>query len=82
MKHIITPEFLERFVDNVLNGRKYRAVPFWNEGGGIMDQISGREPDGYHYEKCIGYKKVLMLGSDMIEYCQTRECMKPYFESN
>ena len=78
----ITMDFLERLIDNMCNGREYRRVPIWNNGGGIMDQISGREPDGYLYEKCTGYKKVLMLGGDMIEYCQTRECMKPYFEED
>ena len=52
--------------------REYRRVPFWNNGGGILDQISVREPDGYYYEKCVGYKKCLMLGSDMMEYCEKR----------
>ena len=78
----ITIDLLEHLIDNMCNGREYRRVPFWNEGGGIMDQISGREPDGYRYEKCTGYKNTLMLGSGMIEYCQTRECMKPYFEED
>ena len=58
----------------------YRKVPYWNNGGGILDQISGKEPDGYYYEKCIGYQNTLMLGSDMMEYFKTRECMKPYFK--
>ena len=78
--HVISEESLIRLVDNIANNREYRAVPFWNNGGGIMDQMSGREPDGYKYEKCTGYKKVLMMGGDMVDYCSKRECMKPYFE--
>ena len=77
---IITDEILACLLDNLANNREYRAVPFWNEGGGIMDQISEREPDGYRYEKCTGYKKVLMMGGDMVDYCSKRKCMKKYFE--
>lgn len=79
---IITDEILARLLDNLANNREYRAVPFWNECGGIMDQISGREPDGYRYEKCIGYEKVLMMGGDMVDYCSKRECMKKIFKED
>ena len=76
----ITTTLLEHLVDNIINGREYKKVPFWNNGGGILDQISDKKPDGYYYQKCAGYKTVLMLGKEMIDYCRTRECMKPYFE--
>jgi len=70
----------EEMVEYLLSDVRYRRIPYWNNGGGILDQISGKEPDGYRYEKIIGYKDILMMGSDMIEYCQTRECMKDYFK--
>ena len=76
----ITIDSLEHLLDNLFNGREYIRVPFWNKGGGILDQISGREPDNYRYEKCVGYRQALCLGSDMIDYCKTRECMKSYFK--
>ena len=63
-------------------GNVYRRVPIWHNGGGLLDQISGKEPDDYYYEKQIGSKKCLALGHDMLEYCRTRECMKPYFEES
>ena len=62
------------------NYHVYRRVPIWHNGGGILDQISGKEPDGYYYEKQVGTQKGLALGSDMWNYCQTRECMKPFFK--
>ena len=27
----------------------------------------------------VGYDYCLVMGSDMIDYCKTRMCMKPYF---
>ena len=77
---IITLSKLEKAMENMAEGKEFRAVPYYKNGGGILDQSSGREPDGYYYEKCTGYNKVLQLGGDMVEYCQTRECMKPYFK--
>lgn len=59
---------------------EYRRVPIWHNGGGILDRMSGKEPNDYYYEKKVGTQKVLTLGGDMIEYCKTRECMKPYFD--
>ena len=69
-------ELLEKYL---LNPDTYRRIPYWNNGGGIMDQISGREPDGYTYKKLVGYKFVLMMGEDMCQYCATRKCMDRYF---
>ena len=74
----LTTEHLLRFEKNLLAGIMYRAVPIYNNGGGILDQISGKEPGGYYYEKSTYYKNILVLGKEMIEYCQTRECMKEY----
>ena len=72
----LTPESLKRFIDNAFGGTIYRAVPIYNNGGGILDQISGKKPDGYKYEKSTYYKQILVLGNEMIEYCKTRECTK------
>ena len=72
----LTPERLLRFEENLLAGIMYRAVPVYNNGGGILDQISGKKPDGYIYEKSTYFKQILVLGNEMIEYCKTRECTK------
>lgn len=77
---VLSVPALERFVANIFEGREYKAVPYWNNGGGIMNQISGRKPDGYKYQKLIGYEHCLLMGSDMIDYCKTRKCMEPYFK--
>ena len=66
-------------IANLFYGLEYKAVPYWNNGGGILDQISGRKPDGYTYKKYVGYDYCLVMGNDMIDYCKTRKCMKPYF---
>lgn len=71
---------IEKLIRNPFQGIEYRRVPYYNNGGGILDQISNKKPSGYYYEKCIGYNKVLLLGSDLIEYCQKRDCMKKYFK--
>jgi hypothetical protein len=76
----ITIAKLEKLLKNSFEGREFRIVPYYKNGGGILDQISGRDPDGYYYEKCTGYNKVLQLGADLAEYCQTRKCMRPYFK--
>lgn len=51
---------------------KYRCIPYWNNGGGILNQISGREPDGYRYQKLVGYKDVIPLGGDIYDYYNNR----------
>ena len=63
-----------------VSNQVYRRVPIWHNGGGILDQISTKKPDGYYYEKQVGTQTGLALGSDMWHYCQTRECMKPFFK--
>ena len=45
----------------------YRRVPIWNNGGGLMDQISSREPDDYRYEKQVGLKDVVLVSSKEAE---------------
>lgn len=77
------PKNFEEFLQTMMGGADYRKVPVYHRGGGILDQIHllDVEPDGYYYEKCVGYKKVLMLGSEMYEYCQTRKCMETFFKS-
>lgn len=73
---------LAKRIEYIINGEHYRRVPFYKNGGGILNQVYffGKKPDGYYYEKCIGYERVLLMGREMIDYCQTRECMKQYFK--
>ena len=61
-------EMMEKFFDLF----DYKKVPYWHEGGGILDQVSGREPDGYNYYKLKGYQRIILLGSDMMDYVQRR----------
>jgi len=79
-KDKLTADDLVIIARELFYGNVYRAVPIWHNGGGILDQISGKKPDDYYYEKQVGTRKGFALGSDMAEYCRTRECMKPYFE--
>lgn len=76
----LTEENLLKWAESLFEGEKFRRVPYWNEGGGIWDQISCKDPSGYYYEKCVKYEDVLLLDSEMIEYCKTRDCMKCYFK--
>lgn len=86
-KNVSTSDKLDTkwLVDNVrylFSGKEYRKVPIYhNHKGGILEQIKliDKEPDDYYYEKKIGSKFVFMMGGDMIDYCQTRECMKRFF---
>lgn len=74
---------LEQALDNFINDRNYRAVALYKgPSRGLLDQIQypPRKPDGYQYEKQVGTKDVLMLGADVFEYCQTRDCMKSFFD--
>lgn len=81
----ITTEWIMEYSKYLFSsGKEYRKVPIYNtNGGGILEQIKlwDKEPHDYYYEKKVGSKFVLMLGSDMIEYCQTRKCMEPFFKS-
>ena len=77
----LSVQSLEKYIGSLFYEPWYKAVPYWNNGGGIMDQISGRKPDGYRYQKCIGYDYCLIMGGDMIDYCKTRKCMEPYFNN-
>jgi hypothetical protein len=76
----LTLSKLKKISKNLFDGREFRVIPYYKNGGGILDQIClDKKPDGYYYERCTGYDKVLQLGGDLIEYCLTRECMKPFF---
>lgn len=75
---VITMQDLIRIADQVFVGKSYRAVPIYHNVG-LLNQINVKEPDEYRYEKLVGYENVLMMGSEMIDYCKTRECMKGYF---
>ena len=79
---IITAKWLMDYSKYLSSDKEYRRMPIYHgKGGGLLDQISGRNPDDYYYEKRIGSEFILKLGSDMFEYCQTRKCMEPFFKS-
>ena len=65
-----SPDYAE-LIDN-LPSKHCRRVPIWNNGGGVLDQISDREPDAYYYEKLVGYENVIMIGSEMAKYLRER----------
>ena len=70
-----------RALEDLCGGEEYRAVALYNEENrGLLWQMENHEPDGWRYEKKTGTKFVLTLGGDMMDYCMTRECMKPYFD--
>lgn len=80
--NVITVKWLMDYSKYLFSDKEYRRMPLYRgKGGGLLDQISGRNPDDYYYEKRIGSKFTLMLGNDMFEYCQTRKCMEPFFKS-
>ena len=73
-----TNEGLIKMLENITKMGEYRRVPYWRNGGGIMDQILCREPDGYTYEKKVGEKKCILVGSAMMEYINKRELTKKF----
>ena len=76
----LTLEDIYRFTKSLFSGKRYKAVPFYKEAHcGVLFQMQEHTPDGYRYYKQVGEKKVLGLGGDMMEYCLTRDCMKPFF---
>ena len=79
---LLTDKILIQLVEEVFSSDTYRRVPIYHSGGGILNQIKYRKPEGYRYQKLVGIKNGLTLGNDMLEYCSTRECMKPFFKLN
>ena len=74
----------ERSLKILFDNEMYKRVPVYSDWkGGIINLLKlqeEKEPDAYRYYRMTGNKRVFLMGSDMIEYCQTRECMKPYFK--
>lgn len=66
------PSTFERLEKILCSKYEYKCIPYWNNGGGILDQISGREPDGYRYQKLVGYKDIILLGGDLCNYYNNR----------
>ena len=64
---------LESIIKYFNSPNEYKKVPYWNTGGGILEQISGKEPDGYQYYKLKDKEFTLMLGSEMINYLNDRK---------
>lgn len=59
----------------------YKVEPIYNTPyTGILFHLEEHEPIGYKYYKQIGEERILMLGSDMFEYCKNRECTKDMFQ--
>ena len=69
---LTTNEGIEQMIKNAANLFSYRKIPIWYNGGGILDQISGKEPDEYRYEKKVGTKKVIVVGGAMMSYIEKR----------
>lgn len=63
----------ELIIKYLSSPNEYKKVPYWNTGGGILDQINGREPNGYQYYKLKSKEFTLMLGSEMINYLNKRK---------
>lgn len=80
---IWTKEIFEEVIKNLVSSQNYKAEPiFKNQRGGILWQMECHKPDGYKFYKQVGKEFVICLGSDMVDYCAKRECMKPYFEND
>lgn len=80
----LTIDKLKKVLENVWIGREYMKVPVYKDAKcGILWQLSEKpKPDGYKYYKKVGEKNLLCVGTDIFEYCKTRDCMKPFFESS
>lgn len=75
---ITTDDGLLKTIENIDAMFQYRRVPIWRNGGGLLDQISGREPDDYYYEKMVGEKKCIMVGGDMMDYINKRQLIQKF----
>lgn len=77
----LTIEGLEQAMNTI---GKYKVEPIYKDAQcGILfwiNEAPNRKPDGYKYYENVGSEFVIMLGSDMMDYCNTRKCMKSYFK--
>lgn len=66
-------ELMEKYLDTLFSNVTYRKEPYWKNGGGILDAISGKEPDGYNYYKSTKTEFTIVLGSELIDYVNNRK---------
>ncbi len=74
---------LEMVISGLCSNETYKVEPIYNDfHGGILNWtiLQGRKPDAYKFYKKVGEEFVIMLGADLLEYCQTRDIMKQCFK--
>lgn len=60
----------------------YKVNPIYkNADGGLLFQMEQHEPIRYEYYKKVGEKFVILLNSDMFDYCSSRKDIKEIIES-
>jgi hypothetical protein len=56
---------------------EYRRVPIYHNSGGILDQISGKEPDDYYYVNILPYHIIYPTQTNVQNYV----CYETMFEN-
>lgn len=63
-------------LEQLLSEEQYKIVPIYKDWkGGIIDFIKLRDtkkPDYYKYYKLVGYKRIIYLTSELMDYCNKR----------
>lgn len=63
-------------LEQLLSEEQYKAVPIYKDWkGGCLNLIKLQnviKPDYYKYYKLVGYKRVIYLNSELIDYCNKR----------
>ena len=63
-------------LEQLLGEEQYKVEPVYKDWkGGILDLIKlqdTKKPDYYKYYKLVGYKRVIYLNSELIDYCNKR----------
>lgn len=74
-KHVGDSDFTMEWLERVLiSEENYRRVPIYKDTG-ILAMMNS-EPIGYRYEKQSGKEFVVLLGSDMMDYINSRKDLK------
>lgn len=66
---------MEKMVATICNMFEYKAVPVYKDAKpGLLEQIKfmDKEPDYYKYYKKTGTKRVILIGSEIMEYLDSR----------
>jgi hypothetical protein len=74
-KHVSNPDDLKDVLEHMFDFENiYRRVPIYKDTG-ILAMMNS-EPIGYRYEKQSGKEFVVLLGSDMMDYINSRKDLK------